>query len=774
MHTRAAHRCLAVVALLLFFALALDTAGRKAATTDEPLHLTHAVTVLQTGTMTIPEMHVPFVYRLVGTLLATEPPLPEVTALTTWPTGNSYDIARELLWRDDLNTDRVVWLARFVIVCLGTLLGALMAAWTRTLTRGHLPATAAVLVFYAFSPNLLASSSLVTTDAAATMTWFASIYTWWRYWQRPGRGRWLTAAVCLGLALAAKLTGVLLLPATLALAYAGAGRVRIWPPRGRWWRPALIWLAMLPVAVLVLWALYGFDVRDGLPLRAYAEAWSLVLREVEVGHTNFFLGDVLNEGSWLYFPVTLLLKTPIPLLLLWGVALVYAIALLVGRGLVADRNPLSRADLAFLILPVALFLGVAVASRLNYGYRHLLPAVPFLMVLGGAAVAWLWDYPWRLRRAARAAVVLGLVWAAAAGLLIHPDHLAYFNELARGRGYLYLGDSNLDWGQDLNATAAYAQAYEAETGRPLATSYAGGADPAHYGLTQPSITSREEAGDSDFAPANPAAGRYAINVSDLQGVGLVLGKLTEIDLYDWFRRREPLTTLGGSVFVYDVPAQASGEWVAHCAAPGRLLSDGEAERLVGRSGLRHVTFDCTTSWVFPGDAPGWYVLPPGGTWFEEWAGVHRPEVVYRHRANAYGPDYEIAYWAGGGAEPLMPCPASGIESCSGGQRLRRYEGPRSRGAELRGYGVLGAEWVTVWRVNEATAAPLSVQGHLIAANGTRQVADGLGYAADQWQPGDWLAQRHVFAAPGETLETGLYDYVTLERAGPVITLPTAE
>ena len=49
--------------------------------------------------------------------------------------------------------------------------------------------------------------------------------------------------------------------------------------------------------------------------------------------------------------------------------------------------------------------------------------------------------------------------------------------------------------------------------------------------------------------------------------------------------------------------------------------------------------------------------------------------------------------------------------------------------------------MTLWQVEQATAAPLSVQGHLIAADGTRLVADGLGYSADQWQPGDWFAQR---------------------------------
>ena len=78
-------RGIVVAFLLIFFALALDTAGRKAITTDEPLHLTHAIAMHQTGVMPIPEMHTPLTYRLISSLLGTEPPLPDITTLDTWP-----------------------------------------------------------------------------------------------------------------------------------------------------------------------------------------------------------------------------------------------------------------------------------------------------------------------------------------------------------------------------------------------------------------------------------------------------------------------------------------------------------------------------------------------------------------------------------------------------------------------------------------------------------------------------------------------------------------
>jgi len=731
-----------IIALLAFYWLALDTAGRKSITTDEPLHLTHSIAMSQTGVMSIPEMHTPLTYRLIGSLLLTEGALPDVTALATWATLNPFDIGRELFRHDALSSDRVVWLGRFIVANMGVMLGALMAGWTRSLTRNDLSAVAVVMALFAFSPNFLASAALATTDIASTATAFACVYAWWRYWRRPGAGRWLAAAVCLGLALAAKLTGVILLPVTFMLAYAN------YRPGRSWWRPALVWLSLLPVAGLLLWALYGFEIGGGLPMPAYWEAWRLLLLEAETSPTNFFLGRVLAEGSWFYFPVSLLLKTPLPQLGLF---------LLIPFVLWRERR--DWRNLVFPALPAAVYLAVAIVSRINFGYRHVLPAIPFLIILGATAVPRLRHHP-----AGRVALVVAMVWAVAAGLLTHPDHLTYFNELALGRGHRYLGDSNLDWGQDLNQLAEYARQYEAESGRPLFYSYTGNADPARYGLPGRSLVERFQAGARDFPAANPPPGRYAINVSDLQGPGLTLGVLTEPDLFDWFRRREPLTTLGGSIFIYDVPQQADGTWIAHCLMPGPLLAGAEAERLVGRHGLRHVRFDCEKSWVFPdGGGPGWYILPlrDEAWWLDDWLTPStRIPPAYTHAANQYGPAYAVYYWDGG-ATTLLPS--------------RLFDTPGEpllvgEAAELSFYATRGNEWLTLWRATAATGEPLSILAHLLRGDEPPQNADGLGFSADQWRPGDWFVQRHIFDTAGDTMETGLYNYVTLEPASERIRL----
>jgi hypothetical protein len=538
--------------------------------------------------------------------------------------------------------------------------------------------------------------------------------------------------VLLGLALAAKLTGVLLIPVLFVLAY-------VYPRSGR--RPWAAALGLLPVAAAVVWAVYGLQLGPwrGLvvPAPAYWTSWESVLTHVSGGHQAFFLGQRSSGGWWSYFPATILLKTPLPFLALLAAALFHV-----------ARHRATWRVAAFALLPAAALLAAAVVSRLNIGYRHILPIEPLLLVVIGLAVPAFWT-----RRAGRWTVGAAVAWAALAALWIHPHHLAYFNELIGGpaRGYRYLGDSNLDWGQDLTGLAEYAATVDGD----LYVSYGGAAEPAYYGLDQPPLAGLDGDDATDFHPANPAPGRYAISAGHVQGL------LPEADLFDWFRRREPDGSLGYSILLYDVAAAQPGGWIAQCLAPGPLLPAADAERLVGVAGSRHLTFDCQSAWVWPdGGAPGWYVLPPDvatsgdASWWATALGQAAPVEVYRHAANEFGPAYVVYYWSGGDpATALGPPPAESL-----------LPGP----AALRNYAAAGNEWRTLWQVTAATAEPLSIQAHSYENGGPPQVADGLGFAADQWRPGDWFIQRHVFSAPGAALETGLYNYVTLQPvSGPI-------
>jgi hypothetical protein len=96
--------------------------------------------------------------------------------------------------------------------------------------------------------------------------------------------------------------------------------------------------------------------------------------------------------------------------------------------------------------------GAGEAGHINIGVRHVLPIYVIFAMLGAVGCI-------ELAKAARgrglgllAAAVL-LAWPAGAGILQHPDYLAYFNELAGSRPEKILGESDPDWGQNAKRAA---------------------------------------------------------------------------------------------------------------------------------------------------------------------------------------------------------------------------------------------------------------------------------------------------------------------------------
>ncbi|MCA9924191.1 MAG: hypothetical protein KC421_17565, partial [Anaerolineales bacterium] len=73
-----------VVALLLFFWLAVDTAVSKSMTNDEPTHLLRGYALWTTGELQYQGAHTPFSHWVIGSLPATDPSLPDLTTLPTW------------------------------------------------------------------------------------------------------------------------------------------------------------------------------------------------------------------------------------------------------------------------------------------------------------------------------------------------------------------------------------------------------------------------------------------------------------------------------------------------------------------------------------------------------------------------------------------------------------------------------------------------------------------------------------------------------------------
>lgn len=725
--------------LLAFFFLGLSTVLAKSPTVDESVHIARGQALWQTDDLGI-QIQPPLSHWLMGSLLFLLPDDVEMTKLATWETYRRSLISYEFLWESGLDVAQVLLLARLPILFLGLLLGAVLARWANELWGRE--SQLLVLVLFAFSPNIIAFSGLATTDLTTAATFTFCLYAWWRFGQNRTWGSWLLAGVFLGLGVASKLTSILLLPLTFFLAYAQENRDR------KWWQPGVTWLSLLPVAGLVIWGLYHWELRPlptfnlPIPAATYLSNFLEAQSHIERGHATYLFGEQSTTGWWYYFLVAFLIKTPIPTLIL----------LLVAIFLLAAQQ--RWRDTIYLWLPAGLLFAAASYSGLNIGYRHILPLLPFVWLLIAGSLSFWWQH-----RVIKAVLVLMLLWYFAGAVAQQPHYLPYFNELVGGsaQGYRYLGDSNVDWGQDLNLLADYLADVDDVD---IFVSYFGPSDLAYYGLpTEPLF--KDDGEILQFSPANPAPGLYGISVSHWQGMVLV-----EPDMFDWFRRQEPTVQLGYSIFVFEVDARAEGSWIAHCANPVPILDETQAAKLVNQPNARHVYFDCMNSWVFPEEGKsGWYILPlQDGIWpaFKQFP--EQANLVYQHDNQV--PGYAVYYWQGDDDFSAKVMAQSGDVQLDDG-KLVDPPVTIANFANFLGYWQDAGRWATVWQANELTVEPLSVAGHLFSeGNVPLGVADGLGYSTVQWQAGDIFVQYHLFgsteAESAVYLETGFYNYITGE------------
>ncbi len=278
----------------------------------------------------------------------------------------------------------------------------------------------------------------------------------------------------------------------------------------------------------------------------------------------FLLGEISLTGWTSYFPIAFAVKTPLGSLALFTLALGLATFALARRWTAPTAQPTTRRspedepgagrsfchELAFMVVPPLVVMGTAMNSNLNIGYRHILPALPFLYVLVGIVPAALGRIAGR--RAAVGVCTGALLLLTIETLGARPYYLPFFNSAAGGaRGGLHLlSDSNLDWGQGLPALKRWMQTNEVEH---INLAYFGTADPAAYGLSfTPLAGSYRMAvhggGSIGYAPRPPELpGWVAISATHLQGTYLLPA---ESRTYAALRRRTPDAVVADSIYLY--------------------------------------------------------------------------------------------------------------------------------------------------------------------------------------------------------------------------------
>jgi len=569
-------------AVLILFAvvfefLTIHSYRRLSATIDEPQHLTDGYVVWKLQDYRVDPEHPPLLRMWAALPLLVTPGIKLDTHTRYWLVGNEWRFCHQFLYQDN-DADRLLYPARFMISLLGVLLGILVFCWARELV-GFWPA-AIVLGLFCTDPNLAAHSGLVTTDLGATCFIFGSVYFAWRVARNFGIGNAIGLAVFFVLAQLSKYSAVLLVPILLALLLVRALQPTPWPCHFRRAtllssraRKTMLALASIGCLMLVsytaLWAIYSFryapttatieeaqfatdiEAQRRLPrftsLMQWVDKHHLLPNVCAQGFLSmaakaqlrsaYLFGESSKQGWWYYFPVAVLIKTPITLLFLSFIGLILW---------AADWTE-NWLDGLFLVGPPAAYFAVAMAGHLNIGLRHILIVYPFAWLLAGRTIAALFPSSMsgtrrRWRGIALACLCLAQVTEFAA---VYPDCLAFFNVSVGGprHGVEYLVDSNLDWGQDLKLLKQWMTEHQVAR---INLSYFGSADPAYYGIEYNPLPGSPFY-DYGRIGKPQVPGYIAVSATNLRGP--YLSDFAK-SLYASLQKRQPVAVLGHCIYVY--------------------------------------------------------------------------------------------------------------------------------------------------------------------------------------------------------------------------------
>jgi 4-amino-4-deoxy-L-arabinose transferase-like glycosyltransferase len=540
--------------VLLFGWLGASSSLHKSAAFDEQYHLAAGASYLFTGDYRIAVTHPPLAGLIAafGLLGQDEVVIPVDDA--SWQESNQFTFADEFMWRANDHAQTLLVAARIPILLLGMLLMGMVWLWARQ-AWGRWASWIALLLAV-FDPNLLSNSRLVTSDLALTCFFFLAMWQFWHWLKRPLWRHLLFVGMFAGLAMASKYTGLLFAPIVLL------GWL-IYPVESGQRKSQLVkLLGMGLIGLVTLWAVYRFDVSVipgfpvSIPLPApyfWQNMWATFVKlpTESTAKLNFLLGQVSPGGWWYYFPVALAVKTPLPTLILLTLGVIMLV-----------RNGRLRHWVSIWLPPLA-FLTLGMTGILTIGYRHILPAIPFVILIaaygGSCLVARLTKKrpAQSLSKGTLPAIVLGLlmIWLIFRSASIYPHQEAYFNELGGDwtNWSQILVDSNLDWGQDLIALRQLMHDYGLSE---VNLAYFGMAYPEHYGIHyKPLPGYLKFAGiteGSAYNPYTPAPGWYAISATSLR-----LGTLSPetADYYAFFREMTPVNHAGYSIYLYHIPEE---------------------------------------------------------------------------------------------------------------------------------------------------------------------------------------------------------------------------
>jgi 4-amino-4-deoxy-L-arabinose transferase-like glycosyltransferase len=572
---------IAVAALLALVGVfrVLSSYEHTAQAFDEPYHVGAAIELLDKGTYTLDTLHPPLQRIAIG--------VPLYLAGERYPNLSLAKDSSEPLAAAEGNAvlndgghyARNLALARLGVLAF-LLLGCLVVfLWARR-EYGDFAGAAAVGLFTTL-PIVLAFSSIAYTDIVAAAMQVGACWAFATWLEKGNRRSTVGMGFALGLALLAKTTTYIYLPAcalSMVLLKWGVARSRTTPQSKTYGHAAKQVAAAGVIALAVLWAGYGFSVgrvresmqisAESMPsfqhfpaplarigralvssdaevpapalIRGLADAWVMEKSRP----AGYLFGHLKPGGWWYFFLVGVGVKSPIPFLIL------------VLAGLFSFHR-LAREGRWTAMAPAACALAILLVTmpvKINYGVRHVLVVFPLLAIVAGHGCAYLWDLKpgngrsgdarglWRGCRRVwrRAALVALLLWQCVSTVRASGDYIAYFNEFAGSDpSTILVAGCDLDCGQDLFALSHELQVrHVSHASLALWTS----ADMSKMSLPEFDIPQ----------PFEPVTGWFAISLRALRA-GDLFHTTYPPDAFVWLRPYQPVARVGKTILLYYIP-----------------------------------------------------------------------------------------------------------------------------------------------------------------------------------------------------------------------------
>jgi len=579
---------IAIVLLIFMFVVAVTSMAGDSLTMDELSHLPAGYSYLTQKDMRINPEHPPLIKDLSAVPLLFVQGINFPSDVDAWKNevNSQWTFGYHFLYTTGNPVEKIMFWARIPMILILLILGIYVFWWARKLFGNG--AGLLSLFLFSFSPTLLAHGRLVTTDVGAAAGAFIAAFYFIKFLKDPSRKNLIISGIFLGLAELAKFSLILLLPFFGVLIFFWAiaksenfakflkifcayllrfalvlavGYALVWlfylyhtwnyPPQKQAQDTQFILASsnLRPLADLTVWMADKPVLR---PAAQYMLGLLMVFQRASGGNNGYFLGEVSASGWKNYFPVVYLIKEPLAFFVLLAISLLY-VAWLVKKTF--WLKPFQRAKNwmknHFSEFAMLLFVGIywftSLSSNLNIGVRHLLPVFPFTILLVSASVS-LWMKGAWFKKTKTAVLAILLIFQAYSVLAVYPYFIAYFNELVGGpsRGYIYVTDSNLDWGQDMIRLRSWLEEKGVDK---VYVDYFGGSDTSYF------LGDKYLAWWGSRDPKELPKGSYlAVSATFLQGGrGFpVPGYESPTGYYLWLDKYTPVAAIGHSIFVYRV------------------------------------------------------------------------------------------------------------------------------------------------------------------------------------------------------------------------------